>query len=183
MIRISKEKAASVARGIPEVFIRNFQYMAVSVILATAMIVAAQFLFYTFMPRSFFYTYYEAHSSRAIVGEPLVFFSEREINRQYDIRFLDVLKCKTSPESGNFKRVFGFASDSLTPEPVDRVSPTELQEKLNDGAGFTYGDQNMPYIPMSETTCFLETRVTMELPLGVTKTQDLVSETFDILNP
>lgn len=156
-------------------FIKRIPNMMVATIIATAFLVAIQYMYYSLSPRNWYYTYYEVIPTRAVVGEPIVFTSDREVNKGFLMNFNDELQCRVN---GLYRNVGERPGKDFQAKPLERDTPEELQRKIEAQSGFTF-DVYTPQEPM--TDCRLETLVTMKLPFGIEKKQFLTSDDFDIV--
>jgi len=161
-------------RHFPKVLARKLTSGLIGFMFVVLLIFTVQFAYYNVMPRSFFYTYYEVIPSKAVVGEHLIFVSDREIRQSYPMNFVDELQCTTN---SHFREVAQRIGQDFRITAFERETPESLQARIDEGAGFEYE----VFTPTEPMTCRLHTTATMELPYGVTKVQHLTSETFNIV--
>lgn len=126
---------------------------------------AATYLFYTALPQTVFFKYdsVEPVSTPITIGSNYILMeSQMAVSISGSLKWHDVLACKLDGKN------FTYFSQQDTHAVVVYNEDTYAKQWLYRGP-----------LPDFETTCQMESTITRTLPLGVEKTQNIISEPFD----
>ena len=138
----------------------NFKRAAVGYIFGCAVVLSAQWTYYSAMPRSHFFDY-EAVRFVEVERGRLWMQSLLEVKQVIDMRFHDILYCKQGKEFVRYSQ-----DDSSTQDSEVGVKTPK----------WPYSGR----LPATGGECFVRSVITAELPFGIEKSQKIRSEVFTI---
>lgn len=141
---------------------------AVAYVMTVALFVALQYTFYKIMPMSFWIEYQsiEVPAKVLSLGEPPVFVSHAtgSTERSADIEWNDVLRCNFDENGHGFKYLSNYESSVTAYKPEESVRATSWQ----------YNSA----VPDSPAICYLDSTITLILPYGIEKHQNVITNRF-----
>lgn len=148
------------------------KYLTTALMLSFVLAVAIPFTFAVleehWTPRDYWFTYHEVRPTKQVfqVGEPITFYSVREVRKTAKFEWNDTLRCDTNGVDGVGERTFSIYEAGKVLEPHNLGFP---------GGIWTY---NAP-VPLVPATCYLISTTTAKLRYA-DKVQTLKSEKFTI---
>ncbi len=147
----------------------HIPYISSIIVVVGALVFLFHVAYLLLTPPSYWFTYHAIKPAQDVfqIGEPLKFLSFADFHKKTDVRWNDVLRCNFDMDQ------FGYLFFSEYTSQADSWGPFKSATTPRPWA---YNER----IPQAPTTCFVDSTITVKLPYGITKQQEIFSPEFRI---